>query len=159
MGRVFAFLVLVLVVVLHASHARNVPGDGSMKEQTLQADARQADSSKGSGVDDKKNFVYGGVGGFAGVGGIGGLAGGIPLLGGLGGIGGAAGIGGYTGIGGLGGLGGVGVPGGLGGPSGVGEASQNSTAAGLHACPPCVWLGCYEITVLPLLHDNIYVYS
>ncbi|KAK8647671.1 hypothetical protein V6N13_121400 [Hibiscus sabdariffa] len=128
MGRVFAFLVLVLVVVLHASHARNVPGDGSMKEQTLQADAPQADSSKGSGVDDKKNFVYGGVGGFAGVGGIGGLAGGIPLLGGLGGIGkfggigGAAGIGGYTGIGGLGGLGGVGVPGGLGGPSGVGGA-------------------------------------
>lgn len=141
MGRVFASLVLALVVV-QASHARNMPshvgldnqqttmpGGGSPEEQTLQADAPKADSPKGtSGIDDNKNFIYGGVGGFAGMGGYGGIAGGIPFLGGLGGIGkfggigGAAGIGGYTGIGGLGGLGGVGGlagGGGLGGGSGI----------------------------------------
>ncbi|KAG8493030.1 hypothetical protein CXB51_010400 [Gossypium anomalum] len=142
MGRVFASLVLVLVVV-QAGHARNVPSHvgldnrqttmpgGSTEEQTLQADAPKADSPKGtSGIDEKKNFIYGGFGGFAGMGGYGGIAGGIPFLGGLGGIGkiggigGAAGIGGYTGIGGLGGLGGVGgLGGGIGGGGSLGGGS------------------------------------
>ena len=137
MGRSCAFFVLVLVAV-HASHARNVPGDvglgsqqttmsDSSKEQTLQANAPKADSPKGNGIDDKKNFIYGGVGGFAGMGGYAGVAGGMPLLGGLGGIGkyggigGAAGIGGYTGVGDLGGLGGgAGDGDGLGGATGSG---------------------------------------
>ncbi|XP_039072004.1 uncharacterized PE-PGRS family protein PE_PGRS46-like [Hibiscus syriacus] len=140
MGRVFAFLVLVLVVLLHASNARNVPpGDDSMEEQTLRAGAAQADSPKSSGVDDKKNFIYGGVGGFAGVGGYGGMAGGIPLVGGLGGIGkfgvigGAAGIGGYTGIGGLGGLGsGTGGGVGPGGASGLGGAFPSPDVLASH---------------------------
>ncbi|XVF38078.1 hypothetical protein REPUB_Repub20aG0066800 [Reevesia pubescens] len=139
MGRFCACLVVVLVA-MHASHARNVPGDvglenqqtkmpDSSKEQTFQANAPKADSPKGNGIDDKKNFIYGGVGGFAGMGGYAGVAGGLPLLGGLsgigkyGGIGGAAGIGGYTGIGGLGSLGGgAGGVGGLGGGAGIGGA-------------------------------------
>ena len=140
MGRSCAFFVLVLVAV-HASHARNVPGDvglgsqqttmpDSSKEQTLQANAPKTDSPKGNGIDDEKNLIYGGIGGFAGMGGYAGVAGGMPLLGGLGGIGkyggigGAAGLGGYTGIGGLGGLGGVGgLGGGAGGIGGLGGAT------------------------------------
>ncbi|OMO59732.1 hypothetical protein COLO4_34088 [Corchorus olitorius] len=51
----------------------------SPKEQTLEAGvAPHAESPKGNGIDDKKNFIYGGVGGFAGVGGFGGVVGGVP---------------------------------------------------------------------------------
>ncbi|MBA0599898.1 hypothetical protein Gorai_006098, partial [Gossypium raimondii] len=144
MGRSFALFVLVLVT-MHASHARTVPGDvglvtqqttmsDSAKEQMLEANAPKADSPKGNAIDDKKNFIYGGVGGFAGMGAYAGMVGGLPnLVGGLGGIGkyggigGAAGIGGYHGIGGLGGLGGAG---GLGGPGGLGGGAGNGGGAG-----------------------------
>ncbi|XWS35091.1 hypothetical protein CRYUN_Cryun21dG0096500 [Craigia yunnanensis] len=143
MGRLFAFFVLVLVAV-HAIHARNVPGDVSLdsqqitmpdssKEQTSQANAPKADSPKGNGIDDKKNFIYGGVGSFTGMGGYAGVASGIPLLGGLGG---AAGIGGYKGIGGLGGLGGAGGLGvGAGGVGGLGGGSSLGVAGGSGILP------------------------
>ncbi|MBA0749481.1 hypothetical protein Gogos_003401 [Gossypium gossypioides] len=148
MGRSFAFFVLVLVT-MHASHARTVPGDvglvtqqtmmsDSAKEQMLEANAPKADSPKGNAIDDKKNFIYGGVGGFAGMGAYAGMVGGLPLVGGLGGIGkyggigGAAGIGGYHGIGGLGGLGGAGGLGGTGGlGGGAGDAGGGATGGGI----------------------------
>ncbi|XWS09094.1 hypothetical protein CRYUN_Cryun40dG0056800 [Craigia yunnanensis] len=151
MGRWCAIFVLVLVAV-HASHARNMPGDVGLdsqqtvmmpdmpKEQTLQANAPKADSPKGNGIDDKKNFIYGGIGGFAGMGGYAGVAGGLPLLGGLGGIGkyggigGAAGLGGYTGIGGLGGLDGAGGLGG--GAAGIGGlGGGGATGSGILPSP------------------------
>lgn len=144
------FVVVLLVAVLHASHARNVPDD-SPKEQTLEANiAPNADSPKGSngGIDDKKNFIYGGIGGFAGMGGYGGVVGGLPLVGGLGGIGkfggigGAAGLGGYTGVGGLGGLGGGagglgGAGGGVGGLGGgtPGDGVGGATGSGILPSP------------------------
>lgn len=135
-----AFFVLVLVAV-HASYARNVPA-GDAEDQILEANIAPmaADSPKGNGIDEKKNFIYGGVGGFAGMGGYGGVVGGIPLLGGLGGIGkfggigGAAGIGGYHGIG---GLGGGGLGGGAGGVGGGGAGGN-----GVGGAPGCVILPC-----------------
>ncbi|MBA0555469.1 hypothetical protein Golob_025646, partial [Gossypium lobatum] len=100
-------LFVFVLLTVHACHARNVPGNnglnGSKKEQIMEANAPKAESPKGNGIDDKKHFVYGGVGGFAGVGGYAGVAGGLGGIGKFGGIGGAAGIGGYKGIGGLGG--------------------------------------------------------
>ncbi|XVF84685.1 hypothetical protein PTKIN_Ptkin17bG0057500 [Pterospermum kingtungense] len=95
MGKLLAFFVLVLVTV-HASHARNVPGDvdlnskqttmpNSSKDQTLQANAPNADSPKGGAA---------GIGGYRGIGGLGGL-GGADGVGGFGGGGGHGGAGGY----------------------------------------------------------------
>ncbi|KAJ4824566.1 hypothetical protein Tsubulata_017487 [Turnera subulata] len=75
-----------------------------------------AESPGGTGLKDKKNFIYGGVGGFGGVGGYAGVVGGLPLIGGLGGIGKYGGIGGIGGIG--GGTGGAGGLGGIGGGAG-----------------------------------------
>ncbi|KAL9386589.1 hypothetical protein Peur_019713 [Populus x canadensis] len=109
--------VLVLAFV-HATAARNVPSDADLdsnnvvpnEEQVLHASAPAADSPSSTGLKDKKNFIYGGVGGFAGMGGYAGIIGGLPVIGGLGGIGkygGVGGIGGATGLG-TGGLGGAG---------------------------------------------------
>jgi hypothetical protein len=121
--REMASWVVIFVIVLafvHAS-ARNVPSDADLdsndvvpnEEQVLHASAPMAESPSSTGLKDKKNFIYGGVGGFAGMGGYAGIIGGLPIIGGLGkngGIGGAGGIGGVTGpgTGGLGGLGGAG---------------------------------------------------
>ncbi|XP_021896930.1 glycine-rich protein 23 [Carica papaya] len=130
MARWYAIITSALVLsFLHAA-ARNLPSDVAYRvneqpsdqasgpeETVLHADAPKAESP--TGLDDEKNFIYGGVGGFAGVGGYAGVAGGIPLLGGLGGIGKFGGIGGAGGIGGIGGLGG-GVAGGVGGVGGIG---------------------------------------
>ncbi|KDP33378.1 hypothetical protein JCGZ_12927 [Jatropha curcas] len=87
-----------------------------------------AESPASTGLKDKKNFIYGGVGGFAGMGGYAGVVGGFPVLGGVGGIGKYGGIGGIGGIGGYGGLGGTG--GGLGGMGGLGGGAAGGAAAG-----------------------------
>ncbi|KAK3187792.1 hypothetical protein Dsin_027353 [Dipteronia sinensis] len=147
-----ALFVLVSVFV-HAATARNVPTDvAALNEQNLvtdnspkqnlndnapndltvlHADAPKAESP--TGVDDKKNLIFGGIGGFAGMGGFVGGAG-LPLVGGAigkyGGIGGAAGIGGGHGLGGLGGIGGVGGAGGVGGLGGAGGAGGLGGAGG-----------------------------
>ncbi|GMI69991.1 hypothetical protein HRI_000668400 [Hibiscus trionum] len=121
---------------MHASHARIVPGDdGLVRQQTMmsdsakeQANATKADSPKANGIDEEKNFIYGGVGGYAGMGGYAGVVGGLPLLGGLGGIGKYGGIGGAAGIGGLGGMGGLGgLGGGVGGAGGDGLGGPTSS--------------------------------
>ncbi|KAJ6934211.1 hypothetical protein NC651_009301 [Populus alba x Populus x berolinensis] len=117
--------VLVLAFV-HATAARNVPNNADLdsnnvvpnEEQVLHASAPAADSPSSTGLKDKKNFIYGGVGGFAGMGGYAGIIGGLPVIGGLGGIGKYGGVGGIGGVAGLGtgGLGGVGgAAGGAGG--------------------------------------------
>eukprot|EP00257_Ricinus_communis_P025506 XP_025012920.1 uncharacterized protein LOC8265642 [Ricinus communis] len=122
-------LVLVVLAFVHAD-ARNLPSDHldhasvsdhqQPKETVLKnndatapaAVEVMAESPTSTGLKDKKNFIYGGVGGFAGMGGYAGVVGGLPVLGGLGGIGkyggigGAGGVGGGLGTGGLGGLGG-----------------------------------------------------
>jgi len=115
---------MLVLAFVHATAARNVPSDVDLdsnnvvpnEEQVLHASAPAADSPASStGLKDKKNFIYGGVGGFAGMGGYAGIIGGLPVIGGLGGIGKYGGVGGATGLG-TGGLGGVGgAAGGAGG--------------------------------------------
>ncbi|XP_050219278.1 glycine-rich protein 23 [Mercurialis annua] len=153
MGK-FWCLILVLVVFafLHAN-ARNLPSDDDHAggvtdhQQTVlknnDAVAPAAESPAGTGLKDKKNFIYGGVGGFAGMGGYAGMVGGLPLIGGVGGIGKYGGIGGVAGVGGglggagggLGGLGGLG--GGLGGGAGGGAAggAAGGAGGGILPCP------------------------
>uniref|UniRef100_A0A6N2M6C8 Glycine-rich protein n=1 Tax=Salix viminalis TaxID=40686 RepID=A0A6N2M6C8_SALVM len=128
--------VVIFVIVLAFVHAtaRNVPSDADHldssnvvpnEEQALHAGAPlMAESPSTTGLDqDKKNFVYGGVGGFAGIGGYAGFIGGLPTIGGLGGTGKYGGIGGAGGIGGVAGLG----TGGLGGLGGAGGGAGGST--------------------------------
>ncbi|KAF9688939.1 hypothetical protein SADUNF_Sadunf01G0040100 [Salix dunnii] len=129
--------VVIFVTVLafvHASTARNVPSDADLDSNNVEPNEEQpvhasapimAESPSSTGIQDKKNFIYGGgVGGFVGMGGYAGIIGGLPTIGGLGGIGkyggigGAGGIGKYGGIGGAGGIGGVAGLGGLGGAGG-----------------------------------------
>ncbi|XP_061982163.1 glycine-rich protein 23-like [Populus nigra] len=122
--------VLVLAFV-HATAARNVPSDADLdsnnvvpnEEQVLHASAPAADSPSSTGLKDKKNFIYGGVGGFAGMGGYAGIIGGLPVIGGLGGIGKYGGVGGVGGAGGATGLG----TGGLGGAGGAAGGAGGST--------------------------------
>ncbi|KAJ7004718.1 hypothetical protein NC653_009534 [Populus alba x Populus x berolinensis] len=85
----WAVIFVLVLAFVHATAARNVPTAPCLK--------------------DKKNFIYGGVGGFAGMGGYAGIIGGLPVIGGLGGIGKYGGVGGIGGVAGLGtgGLGGV----------------------------------------------------
>ncbi|XP_011012229.1 PREDICTED: elastin-like [Populus euphratica] len=120
--------VVIFVIVLafvHAS-ARTVPSDADLdsnnavpsEEQVLHASAPMAESPSSTGLKDKKNFIYGGVGGFAGMGGYAGIIGGLPIIGGLGGLGNYGGVGGVGGIGGVTGTGGLGGLGGLGGGAG-----------------------------------------
>ncbi|KAG6791301.1 hypothetical protein POTOM_000417 [Populus tomentosa] len=116
---------------VHAS-ARNVPSDADLdsnnivpnEEQVLHASPPMAESPSSTGLKDKKNFLYGGVGGFAGMGGYAGIIGGLPIIGGLGGLGKYGGIGG--GVGGIGGVTGPGT-GGLGGLGGAGGGAGGST--------------------------------
>jgi hypothetical protein len=127
--REMASWVVIFVLVLafvHATAARNVPSDDvdldsnnavPNEEQVLHASAPAADSPSSTGLKDKKNFIYGGVGGFAGMGGYAGIIGGLPVIGGLGGIGKYGGVGGVGGIGGATGLG-TGGAGGVGGAAG-----------------------------------------
>ncbi|KAJ6307621.1 hypothetical protein OIU76_017420 [Salix suchowensis] len=126
--------VVIFVIVLAFVHAtaRNVPSDADLdsnnvvpnEEQALHASAPlMAESPSSTGLQDKKNFVYGGVGGFAGMGGYAGFIGGLPTIGGLGGTGKYGGIGGAGGIGGVAGLG----TGGLGGLGGAGGGAGGST--------------------------------
>ncbi|KAJ6702253.1 GLYCINE-RICH PROTEIN [Salix koriyanagi] len=119
--------VVIFVIVLAFVHAtaRNVPSDADLdsnnvvpnEEQALHASAPlMAESPSTTGLQDKKNFVYGGVG-YAG------FIGGLPTIGGLGGTGKYGGIGGAGGIGGVAGLG----TGGLGGLGGAGGGAGGST--------------------------------
>ncbi|CAL9156382.1 unnamed protein product [Musa hybrid cultivar] len=95
-------VLLVLALVLAPATARNVPDLVTATTKTPTG----GDAS--AGLEDKKNFVFGGVGGFAG--GYGGAAG-VAGLGGLGGVGGVGGLGGLGGVGGVG----TGAGGGFGG--------------------------------------------
>ncbi|KAJ6428340.1 hypothetical protein OIU84_023714 [Salix udensis] len=126
--------VVIFVIVLAFVHAtaRNVPSDADLdssnvvpnEEQALHAGAPlMAESPGTTGLQDKKNFVYGGVGGFAGIGGYAGFIGGLPTIGGLGGTGKYGGIGGAGGIGGVAGLG----TGGLGGLGGAGGGAAGGS--------------------------------
>ncbi|GAV68600.1 hypothetical protein CFOL_v3_12103 [Cephalotus follicularis] len=148
MAKTYVFLMLTFVI-LHAS-ARKMLTDGNAtgqnvvyadapqkeaatkygpNEQTIvhAADGPIAESPSKTGLDDIKNFIFGGVGGFAGVGGYAGVAG-LPLLGGHGGIGKYGGIGGIGGIG-----GGVGGPGG--GSGGIGSLGAAGAGGGVLPCP------------------------
>ncbi|CAL9108477.1 unnamed protein product [Musa acuminata var. zebrina] len=100
-------VLLVLALVLAPATARNVPDLVTATTKTPTG----GDAS--AGLEDKKNFVFGGVGGFAG--GYGGAAG-VAGLGGLGGVGGVGGLGGLGGVGGVG----SGAGGGFGGGGGAG---------------------------------------
>ncbi|KAL3599456.1 hypothetical protein D5086_007374 [Populus alba] len=122
----WAVIFVLVLAFVHATAARNVPSDADLdsnnvvpnEEQVLHASAPTSDSPSSTGLKDKKNFIYGGVGGFAGMGGYAGIIGGLPVIGGLGGIGKYGGVGGIGGVAGLGtgGLGGVGgAAGGAGG--------------------------------------------
>ncbi|KAG6664928.1 glycine-rich protein 23-like [Carya illinoinensis] len=127
MQKYWCVIFVLFSVLVHAS-SREMPSNGGHDDvQTLLMHAsapEAAESHSVTGVRDKKNFIYGGVGGFAGMGGFAGVGPGVlPILGG--GVGGAAGLGGAGGLGGVGGLGG---PGGLGG--GVGGAGGQGGAAG-----------------------------
>ncbi|CAD5164778.1 unnamed protein product [Musa acuminata subsp. malaccensis] len=102
---------LVLALVLAPATARNVPDLVTATTKTPTG----GDAS--AGLEDKKNFVFGGVGGFAGVGGIAGGYGGAAGVAGLGGLGGVGGVGGLGGLGGVGGVG-TGAGGGFGGGAG-----------------------------------------
>ncbi|XP_038722054.1 glycine-rich protein 5-like [Tripterygium wilfordii] len=152
MARFHVVLLCALIgtMLVHAS-SRKVPSashDAAHHDQKLEhasapiekqvfEHANAVSPASGSvGVGEKKNFIYGGVGGFAGVGGYAGVAG-LPVLGGgigkFGGIGGAAGIGSLGGLGGLGG--GAGGLGGLGGGAGgIGGAGGGLGGAGGVAC-------------------------
>ncbi|RRT68515.1 hypothetical protein B296_00009892 [Ensete ventricosum] len=107
LGVAFTVL-LVLALVLAPATARNVPDLVTATTKTPTG----GDAS--AGLEDKKNFVFGGVGGFAGDGGN------------AGGYGGAAGVAGLGGVGGVGGLGGLGVVGG-GGGGGFGSGAGGIT--------------------------------
>ncbi|XP_030507767.2 glycine-rich protein 23 [Cannabis sativa] len=114
-------VVIVLLFVSPRATSRDIPNT-PLDQTVLHANApvKAESPSDSNGLGDKKNFIYGGVGGFAGMGGYAGVNGVLPTLGGsgsfnkFGGIGGAGGIGGVAGIGGLPGTTG-GLPGGLGG--------------------------------------------
>ncbi|KAJ8491025.1 hypothetical protein OPV22_012746 [Ensete ventricosum] len=110
LGVAFTML-LVLALVLAPATARNVPDLVTATTKTPTG----GDAS--AGLQDKKNFVFGGAGGFAGDGGI---------AGGYGGAAGVAGLGGLGGVGGVGGLGGLGVVGG-GGGGGFGSGAGGIT--------------------------------
>ncbi|KAJ9182386.1 hypothetical protein P3X46_006387 [Hevea brasiliensis] len=160
MGRWFYILGLVFAFV-HAS-ARNVPSDHTAlsdqkhflpcppkltvknlprdEQVFVHATAPVAESPTSTGLKDKKNFIYGGVGGFAGMGGYAGVVGGLGGIGKYGGIGGVGGIGGYSGLGTGGGLSGLGGIGGLGGRAGGGAAGGavggvGGSSGGILPCP------------------------
>lgn len=148
MGKLcLTLIILFLALILH-SKARNLPSDiakeikNSLAKQTIvHANApAAAESPASTGLKDEKNFIYGGVGGFAGMGGYAGMVGGVPVLGGVGGIGKYGGLGGVGGLGGYNGLGGLGSGaggGGLGGePGGSGGAGGGKGGGGgLFPCP------------------------
>ncbi|XP_041001722.1 glycine-rich protein 5-like [Juglans microcarpa x Juglans regia] len=134
MQKYWCVIFVLFSVVVHAN-AREIPSNGGYDDQTLLVHAsvpEAAESSSVTGVGDKKNFIYGGVGGFAGMGGFAGVGPGVlPILGG--GVGGAAGLGGAGGLGGLGGAGGLGGPGGgVGGAGGQGAAAGGTGLGGGH---------------------------
>ncbi|XP_062104475.1 uncharacterized protein LOC133815681 [Humulus lupulus] len=129
-----AIVVLVLFVSSRAA-SRDIPSntnadamtnpvahqDHDQHQTVLHANApvNQAESPSAGGLGDKKNFVYGGVGGFAAMGGYAGMGGALPTLGGTGSINKFGGIGGAGGIGGVSGIGGLPTTGGLGGLGGA----------------------------------------
>ncbi|KAG6727329.1 hypothetical protein I3842_02G124400 [Carya illinoinensis] len=116
MQKYWCVIFVLFSVLVHAS-SREMPSNGGHDDvQTLLMHAsapEAAESHSVTGVRDKKNFIYGGVGGFAGMGaGLGGAGG----LGGVGGLGGPGGLGGR--VGGAGGQGGAAGGPGLGGDHG-----------------------------------------
>ncbi|KAL2242565.1 UNVERIFIED_CONTAM: hypothetical protein Sindi_0374500 [Sesamum indicum] len=137
MAKLYVTLVLVLIVVVHAT-ARNIPTDQTKpsSDHTTAHEATNPNTNAlapvqntenvaatatapvaNGGLNDQKNFItYGGVGGWGGVGGYVGV---LPIFG-LGGLGGAGGLGGLGGVGGLGAGGGIGKVGGIGVGGGVG---------------------------------------
>ncbi|KAG7992077.1 hypothetical protein I3843_02G109900 [Carya illinoinensis] len=119
MQKYWCVIFVLFSVLVHAS-SREMPSNGGHDDvQTLLMHAsapEAAESHSVTGVRDKKNFIYGGVGGFAGMGGFAGVGPGVlPILGG--GVGGGpGGLGG--GVGGAGGQGGAAGGPGLGGDHG-----------------------------------------
>ncbi|KAK4421696.1 hypothetical protein Salat_2120200 [Sesamum alatum] len=143
MAKLYVILVFVLVVV-HAT-ARNIPTDQTKPSDHTTTDhevknpntnalapvqntenvaTTAASPAANGGLDDQKNFIYGGVGGWGGVGGFVGV---LPIFG-LGGLGGGSGLGG---VGGLGAGGGIGKVGGNRGCGGIGKVGGIGVGGGV----------------------------
>ncbi|WCJ24201.1 hypothetical protein M5689_006179 [Euphorbia peplus] len=146
MGKMVLVLVVFFLALILHSKARTLPTDDHatfMNNDQINKDTKEtfvlapAESPTTAGLEDKKNFIYGGVGGFAGMGGYAGMIGGMPVFGGVGGMGKYGGLGGVGGLGGLGGgsggLGGGPGLGGLGGPGLGGGAPAGGGKGGI--CP------------------------
>lgn len=63
-------MLLLAAVAVVATAARQVPGGGQMElVDAVEVKAAELPADIGDAVRDQKNFLYGGVGGFAGMGG------------------------------------------------------------------------------------------